>query len=63
MKVEILKKTYAFGHERHLGTTHILTEQQGEKLIKRGLAKEVKKAYSTKEMKLNKETKDVSKKD
>ena len=51
MKVEILKKTYAFGHERHLGTKHILTEQQGEKLIKRGLAKEVKKAYSTKEMK------------
>ena len=59
MRVEILKKTYAFGDHRDEGTKHTLTKEQGNKLIKRGLAKEVKKAYSTKELKLDNDTKDA----
>ena len=60
MKVEIIKNTYAFGDHRKIGEDHNLTEEQGQKLINRGLAKEAKKAHSTKELKLDKETKNAS---
>ena len=63
MKVEIIKKTYAFGSHYEPGDKKTFTKKQGQKLIDRNLAKELKPKKITKELKLDKETKDASNKD
>lgn len=62
MKVLITSNTYSFGKHRKQGDKDTLTDKQGQKLIKRGLAKEFKKGYETKELKVKKETKNASNK-
>ncbi len=57
MKVEITQSNYSFGVHRKQGDKVTLSNQQAYKLINRGLAKEFKKAYETKEFKGKKETK------
>lgn len=63
MKVEIIKKTYAFGKHHEPGDVKNLKKEQGQKLIKRNLAKEFKPKFETKELKTNKKTKNASNKD
>ena len=59
MKVHILEKTYAFGEHHYPGEKKTLTEEQGQKLIDRNLAKEFKPKFETKELKAKKKTKNA----
>ena len=54
MKVEITTNNYSFGKHRKEGDIDNLKPEQGQKLINRGLAKEFKKGYETKELKTKK---------